>query len=264
MTPEEKLKEGHFDEALKLLTAQVRSNPADARRRVFLFQLLALTGNWDRAQNQLKVAGDLDAMNAMLVGAYGSVMKAELQRADVFAGKRSPTIIGEPDQWLAFLLQALQFDVAGRHAQAAPLREQAFDVAQAVAGDIDGQPFEWLSDADPRFGPCLEIIVNGGYSWVPFSRIAQLKFDAPSDLRDKVWLPVQVTYANGGQIVGFVPSRYPGSEASADADIVLARKTDWVEMAPELVTGIGQRMFATDAGEFPMLDARVIRFHSAV
>lgn len=260
MTPEAKLKEGQFDEALKLLTAQVRSNPADARRRVFLFQLLALTGNWDRAQNQLKVAGELDAMNAMLVGAYNAVMKAELQRADVFSGKCSPTIIGEPQQWLAFLLQALQFDAAGQHAQAAPLREQAFDAADAVSGDIDGQAFDWLSDADPRFGPCLEIIVNGGYAWVPFSRISQLKFEAPSDLRDKIWMPVQVTYANGGQVVGFIPSRYPGSEASPDADIVLARKTDWLEAAPELVIGSGQRMFATDAGEYPMLDVRVINF----
>ena len=263
MTPEVKLKEGQFDEALKLLTAQVRNNPADARRRVFLFQLLALSGNWDRAQNQLKVAGELDAMNAMLVGAYSAVMKAELQRADVFAGNRSPTIIGEPDQWLAFLLQALQFDVAGKHAQAAPLREQAFDAATAVSGEIDGQPFEWLSDADPRFGPCLEIIVNGGYSWVPFSRISQLKFEAPSDLRDKVWMPVQITYANGGQVVGFIPSRYPGSETSTDADIVLARKTDWLDVAPELAIAAGQRMFATDAGEYPMLDVRVINFHHA-
>lgn len=263
MTPEVKLKEGQFDEALKLLTAQVRNNPADARRRVFLFQLLALSGNWDRAQNQLKVAGELDAMNAMLVGAYSAVMKAELQRADVFAGNRSPTIIGEPDQWLAFLLQALQFDVAGKHAQAAPLREQAFDAAAAVSGEIDGQPFEWLSDADPRFGPCLEIIVNGGYSWVPFSRISQLKFETPSDLRDKVWMPVQVTYANGGQVVGFIPSRYPGSETSTDADIVLARKTDWLDVAPELAIAAGQRMFATDVGEYPMLDVRVINFHHA-
>lgn len=261
MTPEEKLKEGHLDEALKLLTAQVRSNPADARRRVFLFQLLALRGDWDRAQNQLKVAGELDAMNAMLVGAYGSVMKAELQRAEVFSGRRAPTIIGEPDSWLAFLLQALQFDIAGQHAQAAPLREQAFDAASAVAGEIDGQPFEWLADADPRFGPCLEIIVNGGYCWVPLARIAQLKFEAPSDLRDKIWMPVQVTYANGGQVVGFIPSRYPGSEKSADADLVLARKTDWDEVSPELAIGVGQRMFATDAGEYPMLDARVIQFH---
>jgi len=135
MTPEEKLKEGHLDEALKLLTAQVRSNPADARRRVFLFQLLALRGDWDRAQNQLKVAGELDAMNAMLVGAYGSVMKAELQRTEVFSGRRAPTIIGEPDAWLAFLLQALQFDIAGQHAQAAPLREQGPPVLSKLLDD---------------------------------------------------------------------------------------------------------------------------------
>src|SRR5690606_22968330 len=57
MTPESKLKEGRPDEALQLLTAEVRTNPADAKRRVFLFQLLALLGQWERAQNQLNVCG---------------------------------------------------------------------------------------------------------------------------------------------------------------------------------------------------------------
>ena len=263
MTPENMLKEGRLDEALQGLTAQVRGNPADAKARVFLFQLLSLLGQWERAQTQLKVSGELDANNALMVGAYSRALQGELERQAVMGGTHSPLVIGEPAQWLALLLQSLKLMGQGQHAQALPLREQAFEQAEAVSGDIDGEPFEWIADADPRFGPCLEIIVNGGYSWVPFSRIQRLAFDEPTDLRDKVWTPVQVTWTNGGEAVGFVPCRYPGSERAQDSELVLARKTEWVDLGEDCYVGSGQRMLATDAGEYPLLDIRTITFHTA-
>lgn len=263
MTPENMLKEGRLDEALQGLTAQVRGNPADAKARVFLFQLLAVLGQWERAQNQLKVSGELDPLNILMVEAYGRALAGEQVRQQVMAGARSPMVIGEPAQWLALLLQALKLQAEDRHAQAQPLREQAFEQAEAVSGEIDGTPFEWIADADPRFGPCLEMIVNGGYAWVPFSRISKLVFEAPCDLRDKVWAPVQVTWSNGGEAIGFVPSRYPGSERAADCELLLSRRTDWLDLGHECFAGQGQRMLTTDAGEYPLLDIRSIVFHTA-
>jgi type VI secretion system protein ImpE len=56
-----------------------------------------------------------------------------------------------------------------------------------------------------------------------------------------------------------IPSRYPASEASADPIIRLGRKTEWRELAPDTFVGLGQRMWATDAGEYPMLDTREIK-----
>lgn len=263
MTPESKLKDGKPAEALRLLTLEVRNNPADAKRRVFLFQLLALLGQWERAQTQLNVTGEMEPLNAMMVGAYSEALRGEQVRAEVFAGKRMPVIIGEPEQWLALLLQALKLTAEGHHEQAQALREQAFEEAGAVGGQIDGAPFEWIADADPRIGPCLEIIVNGGYSWVPFSRLKELKFEAPSDLRDKIWAPVEVTWTNGGKAIGFIPTRYPGSERSEDGDLVLGRKTEWLQLAGGLEVAEGQRMLATDEGEYPLLDVRLISFDNS-
>lgn len=257
-SPEKLLKEGRLDEALQSLTDLVRSDPADAKSRVFMFQLLSLLGQWDRARNQLKVAGEMDPLNTLMVGAYSVALAGELERAEVLAGRRSPVVIGEPSQWTALLLQALKLNAEGKHAEAAGLREQAFEQAEAVSGSIDDKPFEWIADADPRFGPCLEVIIKGGYAWVPFSRISQLTFEPPGDLRDKVWAPVQITWSNGGQAVGFVPCRYPGSESSADGDIALARKTEWNDLGGEFYVGEGQRMLATDDGEYPLLDVRSI------
>jgi len=260
ITPENLLKEGRLDEAMQSLTAQIRSHPADAKRRVFLFQLLSLLGQWERAQNQLKVAGELDPLNALMVGAYAVALAGERERIDVLDGQCAPLVIGEPAQWMALLLQALKLNSEGRRAAAAALRAQAFDQAEPVSGSIDGVPFEWIADADPRYGPCLEIITKGGYAWVPFSRIREMTFEAPTDLRDKVWAPVQITWSNGGQAIGFVPCRYPGAERSDDSEIVLARKTDWTDLGDDFYVGSGQRMLATDAGEYPLLDVRAIAF----
>jgi type VI secretion system protein ImpE len=260
MTPEIALKEGRLDEALQLLVQEVRSHPSDVRRRIFLFQLLALRGEWERSQTQLNVVGELDPVNSLMVTAYSALLRSEAARKAVFEGSQTPVIVGEPEAWVAMLLQALKLDAQGKHAEAAPLRAQALEQAETSAGTLDGKSFEWIADADPRFGPCLEVVLEGGYAWVPFSRIQLLKFDAPEDLRDKIWAPVQITWRNGGQAIGFVPTRYPGSEQFGDDDLTLARKTDWVAMTEDAYVGRGQRMLATDADEFSLLDVRSIEF----
>lgn len=263
MTAETALQQGHLDEALKLLTQDVRHNPADAKLRVFLFQLLALRGDWERAQTQLGVVGELDPVNTLMVTTYTALLRSEAVRAGVFAGQRNPVVIGEPEPWLALLFQALALDARGSHAQAMPLRTQALDQAEARGGRIDGEAFEWLADADMRFGPCLEVVLESGYAWVPFTRLSKLAFEPPTDLRDKIWLPAHLTWTNGGEAVGFVPVRYPGFEHEDDDDFALARKTDWVNVAPDVDVGRGQRTLATDAGDYPLLDVRTIEFESA-
>jgi type VI secretion system protein ImpE len=57
--------------------------------------------------------------------------------------------------------------------------------------------------------------------------------------------------------------RYPGSEADQDGAIRLSRKTEWHEVAPQTFHGRGQRMFATDADEYPLLNVRTIELVGA-
>ena len=260
-TPAERLlKAGRLDEAIHALTAQVRGNPADAAARVFLFQLLAVGGQWERAETQLQASQQMDASNAVLAAVYGTLLKAERVRAEVFAGTRLPTAIGEPEPWLAMLLQAAKLDTQGQHDQATALRGQAFEQAPAISGRIDDASFAWLADADPRFGPCLEIVVNGSYGWAPFSNMRSFTLQAPVSLSDMLWTPVSVAWSNGGETAGFVPARYPGSEAAGDELVRLGRRTEWVQAGTDGWTGVGQRMLATDAGEFPLLDIRQVEF----
>ena len=260
MNAEELMRTGRLSEALEQLQVQVRQEPDNAKHRVFLFQLLSVLGQWNRALTQLKVAADLDAQNLLMAQVCRAALNCEALRSDIFAGSRLPMVFGEPDEWISWLIQANQLVGQEQYKAAQPLREKAFEAAPAISGQIDDVSFEWLADADPRLGPILEALIDQRYYWVPFSCISQVDIDPPADLRDLVWCPAQFTWTNGGQSVGLIPTRYSGSENSDDDDIKLARKTEWMEYSGDLWLGLGQRVFATDTGEYPLLETRRIKF----
>jgi type VI secretion system protein ImpE len=258
MLAEQSLREGNLEQALEQLQQKVRDDPSNAKYRIFLFQLLAVLGRWDRALNQLNVLSDMDASTLAMVQTYREALRCEVLRAEVFAGERSPLVFGDPEPWLALLMQAQKLIGAGNNEGALPLREQAFEQAPVTAGSIDGQPFEWIADGDGRLGPVLEAIVNGRYYWIPFNRIREIHMESPVDLRDVVWMPAQFSWANEGQAVGLIPTRYCGSESSEDDALKLARKTEWEERPGEIFLGMGQRMLATDGGDHSLMDVRHI------
>ncbi len=255
---EQAVRNGDPAAALQTLQDQVRRNPSDAKLRVFLFQLLCVVGQWDRALTQLNVAAELDATALAMAQMYREALQCERLRAEVFAGKRSPVIFGEPPEWMALLIESLLVHGTERSGETQSLRERAFEAAPPTAGSIDGQPFEWIADADMRLGPVCEAVINGRYYWVPFDRLSRIDLEAPVDLRDVVWMPAHFQFANGGEAVGLIPTRYPDSESSDDAQVRLARKTVWREEAPEVFVGLGQRVLATDAGEHAIMDLRTI------
>jgi len=253
---EQAVREGDLAGALQNLQEQVRKEPSKPELRVFLFQLLAVMGQWERAHTQLNVAAELDPGALAMAQMYREAINCELLRADVFAGRKSPVVFGEPEEWVALLIESLLSDGTPRAAQA--LRARAFEAAPPSAGTINGEPFEWIADADMRLGPVCEAVINGRYYWIPFSRIARIDLEAPADLRDVVWMPAHFQFANGGETVGVIPTRYPGSETADDSRLRLARQTVWNEDAAEVYVGLGQRILATDAGEHALMDVRTI------
>lgn len=259
---ERHLKDGDPVAALARLQEDVRARPSDAKLRVFLFQLLCVLGQWERALNQLKVASEMEPLALPMAQMYGDAVRCEAIRDEVFDGRKSPMILGEPDQWLALLIESRLRAGRGEGAQSEDLRLRAFEDAPASSGDVNGTPFEWIADADSRLGPVMEAIINGRYYWVPFSRIAKVSFEKPEDLRDLVWMPAQMQFANGGESLALIPTRYPGSESSPDGAIALARKTEWQAFAEDAYAGLGQRLFATDTAEVPMLEVQTLSLRS--
>lgn len=254
------LKAGDPAGALAALQAQVRSKASDPQLRVFLFQLLCVLGQWERALNQLNVCADLDPAALPMREMYSSAISCEALRKEVFAGRKSPMLFGEPQPWLALLIESQLRAGAGEAEAAARLREQAFEQAPTTSGKLDGEAFGWIADADSRLGPVLEAIVNGRYYWVPFSRLSKISIEAPADLRDTIWLPVNLQFSNGGEVLALLPARYPGTESASDGLVALGRKTLWDEMPGGGYAGVGQRLLTTDAGEYPLLQVREVVF----
>lgn len=260
MQAEDLLKSGDLDGALTALQGAIRADAAKPELRIFLFQLLCVRGDWKRAIAQLKLSAELDALATPMAQTYREGIVCEVYREKVFAGEKDPLIFGEPQEWIALMLEALKSNAAGRHEEAAATRARAFDAAPATTGKLDGTPFEWIADADMRLGPILEIIVNGKYYWMPFTAIARLEFDAPADLRDAVWTPCTLKTVNGGEVVGLIPTRYAGTIQNGGPSEKLARATQWEDMGTETYAGIGQRLFATELGDTALMDVRLLEF----
>lgn len=259
MSAEKLLQQGELKAALAALSEQVRARPADAALRVFLFQLLAVLGQWDRARTQLEMSAELDASVTPMLMVYRDVINCELHRQAVFAGKSKPVIFGQPQEWIALLVEAQQAFAKGDMKSFGTLNAQAFEQAPASSGQINGEAFAWLADADQRIGPVFEMIFNGQYYWVPMANVRSLITEEPADLRDLVWQPAEITWINGGRNAVMMPSRYPRTDGVTESDL-LARSTNWEPHQDDLVEGIGQRMLASDAQDYSFLQVRSIQF----
>lgn len=265
----EMLQAGDIGAALEQAMGDVRADAGNAKARILLFQLMCLTGDWEKARRQLYVLKDMDAETIPMFETYDPVIQCEMFRQAVFDGQRRPLLFGEPRDWLATLCQALPHFAEGRLEQGLEMQAEAFDQAPTSSGRIaagdgaEAEEFEWIADADERLGPVLEVFLKGHYYWVPFEHIRLVRIDEPEDLRDLVWTPAQFQWANGGEAVGFVPTRYPGTENATDDRLRLSRMTEWLgndgDDADDLQVGLGQRLLATDAGEYPLMGIREIK-----
>ncbi len=263
MNSAELVQAGRLEESLAALQTEIRNKPGDNPLRVFLFQLDCVLGRLDKALTQLQLIASLDAETMLMAQIFRPVLTCELLRREVFMGKRTPIIFGEPMEWVGLLVQANELVARGEFAAAAESRGRAFEAAPPSAGRINGEAFEWIADADSRLGPMLEAIIEGKYYWVPFCRIQKITTEKPTDLRDLVWLSAQFTWINGGTAPGHVPTRYSGTEDSTDGPLRLGRRTEWLQRPGETYLGLGQRLLATDTNEYPLLECRSIELTAA-
>ena len=252
-----RFRDGDLSGSLASVTSAVKQAPADPRLRVFLSQILMVQGDWKRALSQLKLLAELDASALPMVHGYRAAILCEQLREAVFAGERTPKVLGDPPQWIALQLQSLQQAARGRFLEAGELRERAWDECPELRGEVDGGRFSSLSDSDTRIGPVIEALIDGSYFWIPLERVREIGLEEPKDIRDLVWLPAEFRWDNGGTAVGFIPSRYPGS-AAAEESLALARRTEWRDEAGDCVHALGQRVWATDERDYSMFEVRKI------
>ncbi len=249
------LRSGDLEGARASLIEAVKRAPADEATRMFLWQLMAVSGEWDKAAVQLRALAQMSAEAQMLATVYSQAITAEKTRAEAYGGRAAFSVLVSSSPWIDILARGLTALAAGLEDEGGQLRDQAFDAVGDAPGQIDGEAFAWIADADPRLGPCFEAIVAGRWGLVPFEAVSRIKTEGPKDLRDVVWLPVEMMLRSGQSAAALLPARYPGSE-TLSAGVRLGRETLW-DAGADHDQPAGQRVWTTDSGaEIGLLDFR--------
>ncbi|NNE58286.1 MAG: virulence protein SciE type [Hellea sp.] len=259
---DELLKSGDIAGARSALMDQVRSDPSNQTVRMFLFQIFALLGEWTRAKAQLETMAKLDPATRMLAVAYSQCIDAEITRGEVFAGTNEVSLLTNVS-WGADLATGIRLRQSGAKGSD-ELLSKAFDAAPTSAGTTDdGMAFDWVADADPRFGPTIEVIISGKYGLMPYDSLESLTIIEPRDLRDTIWVQAEFVLKQGGKIAGFIPVRYPDSEKHEDSAIIRGVATHWAEKDGQEY-GLGQRLIIFSNGnEAPLLHVKKLNFEDA-
>lgn len=232
---------------------RVQANPGDVRVRSALWQILAAQGEFHRARKQLDALVQLDSSWTLEVQACHGLLAAEETRKLVFDGKQAPVCIGTPPPWFGSLAAALPLLAAGETQAARPLLVQVREAAAARSGQLNTHPFEWICDGDARLGPCLEVVVQGRYFWLPWESVKSLEMRPPTEIRDRLWQHALLQVTDEGPIEVFINARYPAPGNDAEA---MARLTTWEPIGDQLYVGSGQKTLMTNETEVGYLDIR--------
>lgn len=239
-------KAGQLAEAVDAQIKEVRSHPLDQGKRLFLFELLAFAGEWDRARKQIEAVKYDDVEVDSAVQAYRKVLDAEQSRRQLFREGTPPKFLAPPPEHVALRLAALGHLRQNQPAEAARLINEARAAVAPFKGQLNSRPFESLCDCDDVFGPVLEVMAHGDYYWVPLEQVAALTAKAPAHPRDLIWFPVRLETRGGPAGDVFLPALYPGSHGHSDPQIKLGRLTDWRSADGGPVQGVGLRTFLVD------------------
>jgi type VI secretion system protein ImpE len=218
---------GRVDEAIQALGQALRTDPSDVRSRTFLFELLCFAGEYDRAAKQLNIVADSSKEAGLGALLYQTALHGERTRQDIFQS-------------------------IGRVEGAQP--------STAVAGTLNGRPFTFLSDADPRIGARFEVFAAGQYTLIPFQHLADVRIEEPKRLRDLLWATARAKAGPGfedfefGEVI--VPAIAPLSWRHADWQVRLGREVDWQQQSDGTEVPLGPKMWIVDDELVPILDVR--------
>src|SRR3990170_3973132 len=99
-------KSGKLADAVAAAIEQVKANPADRGKRMFLAELCCFAGDLERADRQLDVLFAPDAPDLMVVTLFRQLIRGETARREVFAQGRVPEFVAQPSDAIKLHLEA--------------------------------------------------------------------------------------------------------------------------------------------------------------
>ncbi len=255
-TPTDLYRAGRLQLALDAQLAEVKAHPADAGRRLFLFELAAFSGDDARARRQLDALPPAENPGiAAAAEQYRMCLDADAARRAFFESGTRPGTLEPAPEHVKLRFEGCDRLRTGHPVEAAKLFAQADEACGPVAGALNGAPFSAIRDADDRLGPVLEVFARGKYLWVGLDQLDAVVCNAPKFPRDLLWFPAKVMAASGEIGDVFLPTLYAGSGSHADEAIKLGRTTDWNDGDGPAI-GFGAKLFFRDEEAHSLLDWR--------
>lgn len=260
-TPTDLFNAGDLAGATAAASDRVRKAPADGSARLLLAELLLFVGNFERADRMLDALAATDPSAILAVTEFRQLLRAEVARRQVFTDGRVPDFIGGPEPAQRATLALLVALLAGDEVAAAAACLEAEAARVPAPGTTNGTGFSDWRDADDLLGGSLEVLtVSGHYYWVPFHRVVALTPVPPRRPRDLFWRRARLSVADGPEADVYLPVLYPSDPRSELQR--LGRETDWLEVTPGLVRGLGQKTFIIGEDGVPVLQLAPVERHA--
>ena len=254
----------------------VRSNPDNQEHRLALIQYLCLSAKWEQALKQIGQYQKLfpDPQKPLMLYLIENI-SAEMRRQAVLETQQKPKTLEQHASKLDILQKQLSLV-----AHVAEKKNSALTADyEALSDCIDGTPAHitylladksvaktdsnWIMDGDVRTAFVYEFFYQGHYYWQTWDSIESIAFKAPSSLLDIIWRSSEIKFTDGECIQCTSPARYavlPDAETEWSDMLMNCSQTDWIEVAEQLFTGMGQKTLYTDSHDFGLLDIRNIKF----
>jgi type VI secretion system protein ImpE len=251
---------GKLDEAIAAAQAALRKAPTDLGARVLLAELLAFSGNLERADVILDAASTIDPSTAMVVAEFRQLVRADMARRQLFRDGRVPEFLAEPTDVQRLQLAALVALRAGDVAEAAK-QAQAAEAARPLTPGTHGKTaFDDFRDVDDLLAGSFEVLTTTGkYYWIPTERVLSVEFHAPKRPRDLLWRRASMSVDQGPDGDVYIPTVYAADDPMTDL-LRLGRETDWRQADDGPVRGVGQRVFLIGEDDIAIMDLTTLRF----
>ncbi|WP_207480970.1 type VI secretion system accessory protein TagJ [Arenibaculum pallidiluteum] len=251
---------GRLHDAVEVQTTLVRRHPGDVAARLLLAELLCFTGALERADALLDLIGHQDPSQALGLAPFRQALRGETARRQHHGEGRLPGFPVPPTPSMRHLLEAGVELRRGALPEAAAAASAAEAARPAARGSADGAAFDDFRDLDDLCGGTLEAITGAGeFVWIPVEAIRRIAFRPPRSLRDLCWRRAQVSLVDGEEGEVFLPVLYAG-ERPDDEALAIGHRSDWRELAPGLVRGVGQRCFLAGEEVRPIMSLSEVAF----
>src|SRR5438876_813200 len=107
MNAGEQFKAGRLQSAIEAQLAEVKANPGDFNRRLFLFELSAFAGDLERAKRQIELMTYDTPEMQIAVGVYRLALDSEQARRALLAQGQPPQFFITPPEHISKRLEAI-------------------------------------------------------------------------------------------------------------------------------------------------------------